>query len=50
MRNRIGSPVRAEREIGFKAEIGLEQGLRDLIDWRKSHIEEVEARRRRAGT
>lgn len=48
VRNRIGSPVRAEREIGFKAGIGLEEGLRDLIAWRKSHIEEVEARRRRA--
>ncbi len=48
VRNRIGSPVRAEREIGFKAQVGLEEGLRDLIAWRKSHIEEVEARRRRA--
>jgi len=50
VRNRIGSPVRAEREIGFKATVGLEEGLRDLIAWRKSHIEEVAARRRLAST
>jgi UDP-glucose 4-epimerase len=32
--NRIGSPERAKREIGFAASIGLEDGLRCLIDWR----------------
>ncbi len=48
VRNRIGSPVRAERDIAFKARIGLEDGLRDLIAWRKGHIEEVEGRRRLA--
>ncbi len=50
MRNRIGSPVLAEKEIGFEAGLPLEQGLQDLIKWRKTHIEEVDARRRKAGT
>lgn len=48
VRNRIGSPERAKREIGFLAKDGLEQGLRDLIAWRRSHIAEVERRRRAA--
>jgi UDP-glucose 4-epimerase len=47
VRNRIGSPKRAEKEIGFEAMLPLEQGLQDLIQWRRAHIEEV-ARRRAA--
>jgi UDP-glucose 4-epimerase len=34
VRNRIGSPKRAVEEIGFAAEIPLEEGLRRLIAWR----------------
>jgi UDP-glucose 4-epimerase len=45
VRNRIGSPKRAREEIGFTAQVGLDEGLRKLIDWRKGHIAEVEARR-----
>ena len=45
VRNRIGSPKRANDEIGFKAQIDLQDGLRDLIEWRKQHIEEVAHRR-----
>jgi UDP-glucose 4-epimerase len=45
VRNRIGSPVRAKQEIGFEAQIKLDEGLQRLIDWRKAHIAEVEARR-----
>jgi UDP-glucose 4-epimerase len=48
VRNRIGSPVRAADEIGFRAAIELREGLRRLIEWRAQHREEVEARRRRA--
>lgn len=48
VRNRIGSPVRAEKEIGFEAGLPLEQGLQELIVWRKAHMEQVEARRRKA--
>jgi len=48
VRNRIGSPLRAEKEIGFEAGLPLEQGLQELIAWRRSHITEVERRRKAA--
>lgn len=48
VRNRIGSPVRAEKEIGFKAKIDLDEGLRRLIEWRRNHIDQVEQRRAKA--
>ena len=34
VRNRIGSPKRAAAEIGFTADIALDDGLRRLIAWR----------------
>ena len=49
VRNRIGSAVRAKAEIGFYANTDLEQGLRELIAWRRSHIEEVAHRRSAVG-
>ena len=49
VRNRIGSPVRARDEIGFVAGIDLDDGLRRLIDWRRTHMAEVEDRRSRVG-
>jgi UDP-glucose 4-epimerase len=45
VRNRIGSPVKASKEIGFTAEVDLDNGLKQLIEWRKTHIAEVDARR-----
>ena len=48
VRNRIGSPARAKKEIGFEAKVGLDEGLRRLIEWRKSHKSAVETRRARA--
>jgi UDP-glucose 4-epimerase len=45
VRNRIGSPEKAKREIGFEAKVPLEEGLNRLIVWRKAHIGEVEQRR-----
>jgi UDP-glucose 4-epimerase len=48
VRNRIGSPLKASREIGFDARIELDEGLRRLIAWRKAHMSEVESRRRLA--
>jgi UDP-glucose 4-epimerase len=45
VRNRIGSAKRATEEIGFTAQIKLDEGLIRLIDWRKAHIAEVEERR-----
>jgi UDP-glucose 4-epimerase len=47
VRNRIGSPGRAAKDIGFTATIGLDDGLRRLIDWRAAHKEEVAQRRAR---
>jgi UDP-glucose 4-epimerase len=49
VRNRIGCPKRATVEIGFTAQVDLQEGLRRLIDWRSSHRAEVEARRRAVG-
>jgi UDP-glucose 4-epimerase len=46
VRNRIGSPAKAAKEIGFKAEISLREGLERLIAWRASHKAELEARRK----
>jgi UDP-glucose 4-epimerase len=48
VRNRIGCPKRAKADLGFEAKTSLEEGLRELIAWRKSHIAEVAARRARA--
>jgi UDP-glucose 4-epimerase len=45
VRNRIGSPVKAAKEIGFTAGIDLDEGLRQLIEWRRTHIAEVAMRR-----
>lgn len=49
VRNRIGCPKRAKAEIGFEAKVELEEGLCRVIEWRKSHKDEVAQRRRAAG-
>jgi UDP-glucose 4-epimerase len=36
VQNRIGCPKKANKDLGFVYEIGLEQGLKDLIDWRSN--------------
>lgn len=45
VKNRIGCPERAEAEIGFAAETSLEEGLRALVAWRRTHKAEKEHRR-----
>jgi UDP-glucose 4-epimerase len=45
VRNRIGSPKRATAEIGFTADIPLDDGLQRLIAWRRTHKEQVAQRR-----
>jgi len=45
---RIGSTERAERDLGFRARIGLEEGMRDLVAWRRAE-EGRPARRRSEG-
>lgn len=49
VKNRIGSPVKATEEIDFTAKIPLRQGLEELIEWRRTHKEGVERRRKAAG-
>jgi len=41
VKNRVGSPVKAKADLGFHANVSLKDGLKRLIEWRKSHIEEV---------
>jgi UDP-glucose 4-epimerase len=40
--NRVGDPTAAEKDLGFQWSVDLEEGLRRLIEWRKSYMEEVE--------
>ncbi|WP_448208552.1 NAD-dependent epimerase/dehydratase family protein [Azospirillum sp. sgz302134] len=47
VKNRIGSTARARADIGFEAKVPLMEGLRQLIEWRRTHMAEVEARRAR---
>ena len=49
VRNRIGCPKKATEQMGFTAEVDLEEGLRRLIEWRASHKAEVAARRAAVG-
>ena len=41
--NRIGSIAKAQKDLGFKWTVDLEEGMQRLIDWRRTHIEELEA-------
>jgi UDP-glucose 4-epimerase len=45
VKNRIGAVERAREELGFTAQVPLEDGLRTLVEWRSAHKAEVEARR-----
>jgi UDP-glucose 4-epimerase len=50
VKNRIGSTERARDEIGFEARVDFEDGLRALIEWRRSHKDELRQRQDRALT
>lgn len=39
--NRVGDPISAEKDLGFTWSVDLEEGLRRLIEWRKSHHEQA---------
>ena len=41
VRNRIGSTARAKQEIGFEASVSLTEGLKELIAWRRDHLERM---------
>ena len=43
--NRIGSTEAAETDLGFRWTVGLEEGMQRLIDWRRSYIAELAARK-----
>lgn len=49
VRNRIGCPKRATADLGYTANIDLNEGLKRLIDWRTNHKAEVESRRKAVG-
>ena len=38
VQNRIGSPVKAEKDLGFKFKYDLETGLKRLINWREENL------------
>ncbi len=37
--NRVGDPTAAEKDLGFKWSVDLEEGLRKLVEWRKNDKE-----------
>jgi UDP-glucose 4-epimerase len=41
--HRVGSTEKAERLLGFRAVIGLEEGLRSVVEWRREDAAPVEA-------
>ena len=47
VRNRIASTRRSAKEIGFAAQINLDDGLQRLIEWRRDHIDHVASLRSR---
>lgn len=49
VRNRVGCPKLAKQDLAFEATIDLTDGLKRLIEWRRTHKAEVEARRRAVG-
>lgn len=49
VRNRVGCPKLAKQDLNFEATIDLTDGLSRLIEWRRTHKAEVEARRRAVG-
>jgi nucleoside-diphosphate-sugar epimerase len=40
---RYGSPTRAERELGFRAAVGLEEGLARTLAWTRANLSMIEA-------
>jgi UDP-glucose 4-epimerase len=48
VKNRVGSPVKAKDQLGFQTTVALEDGLKKLIEWRNSHKEQVQQRKREA--
>lgn len=49
VKNRIGCPKKASKDIGYASSIELKDGLQALINWRRDHMREVEKRQRAVG-
>ena len=45
VKNRVGCPKRAAKELGFTAKVGLREGIERLIEWRNNHKDQVARRR-----
>jgi UDP-glucose 4-epimerase len=48
VKNRIGDPTNATNDLGYTYSVDLEAGLRELVAWRRGHMDEVASRRDRA--
>lgn len=42
--HRIGCPKAAKQDLGFEWSVGLSEGLKQLIEWRESHQEDLQLR------
>mgnify|MGYP006134712785 CR=1 FL=1 len=49
VKNRVGCPKKASAQIDYRYEVDLEEGLKRLIEWRATHINEVDQRRKAVG-
>ncbi len=45
VKNRIGDPTAAARDLDYTSSVDLDAGLRDLVAWRRAHLDQVAARR-----
>jgi UDP-glucose 4-epimerase len=45
VKNRIGDPTAATRDLGYTSSVELEDGLRELVAWRRGHLDQVARRR-----
>lgn len=39
--NRFGSAAKAERDLGFKAEVGIEDGLQRTVEWTRENMDVI---------
>lgn len=49
VKNRIGCPKKAEKDLDFRADLRLPEGLARLMEWRDNHKSEVTARKQAVG-
>jgi len=40
--HRFGSPEKARRKLGFEARVGLDEGLRETIEWMRANMELID--------